>query len=179
LRSALARKPARRAPASARATTAWHAGASLLMKRYAERGVFRGQIDESESRDVRAFKLRWHRNRQFLLLLDRRQRLARVADLLPGMPARSEMYREFKEFVASFQDGTRAPHRSVDPRKVLLATTSRGGSVSLSVRMRDNDFEYAMDKLLTLIHETFLTFLNGPYDMYRVEQLGADPDWGR
>lgn len=149
------------------------------MKRYAERGVFRGQVDEAESGDVRAFKLRWHRNREFRLLLDRRQRVARVADLLPGMPARSQMYREFKEFVASFQDGSRAPHRSVDPRKVLLSSTSRAGTVSLSVRMHDDDFEYAMEKLLTLIHETFLTFLSGPYDLYRVEQLGADPDWGR
>jgi hypothetical protein len=158
----------------------WHAGATRLLKEYSERGVFRGQAAaEAAGGSCMQYRLRWHRGREFCLRLDRRKQEARVMELLPAIPARSAMYRELKQFIESFQNGSRPSHRSVDRKRVRLAISSRAGRVALVVQMHDADYEYAMNRLLTLIHETYMGFILGTYDAYRVEHLGADPDWGK
>jgi hypothetical protein len=157
----------------------WDAPATRLLQAYADRGVFRGPLSETRSAQSVRYRVRWHRNREFDLILDRARHNARALEVLPSIPARSPMYREFKEFLASFQDGSRPKHRSVDAKKVEVKPVNRSGSVSIRLNVRNGDYAYAIEKLLTLIHETYLGFLNGPYDHYRVEALGADPDWGR
>lgn len=156
----------------------WHSAASRTMKAYSERGVFRGPISEEHSRGSVLYSMRWHRNREFRITIDRAKKIARVAVVLPAMPSKSDMYREYVEFIDSFQDGSRPAHRSVDQDKASVVVGSRSGSASLTFKVRDGDYEYAVKKLLALIHETYLTFIPGPYDAYRVEHLGADPDWG-
>ena len=59
-----------------------------------------------------------------------------------------------------------------------LRAVVRGGSFSLILEVkRSQHYEYCTRRLVHLAHEIFMVFLpDGPYDEYRVTQLGADPE---
>jgi hypothetical protein len=157
----------------------WHESASRLLEVYGDRGVFRSHVSKTIGPTSVSYVMRWHRNREFQLKLDRSKRVATIADVLPGLAEDSSLYRDLKEFIAGFQDGTRLEHRSVDRRKARVSVGFKGGVLLLSLRMLDTDFEYAVSRLLSVVLEIYLAFITGPYDEYRVQHLGADPDWGR
>ena len=119
----------------------------------------------------------WHRDQFFDLNLDTRKKTLRFPAVLPNVPARSSMYREFKEFVASRQSNGVPEHRRVDPRYVTIRISNRAGNVGLTFTVRNNDYEYATRKLINLVHEIYLVFLyDGPYYDYMVETFHLDPD---
>ena len=101
----------------------------------------------------------------------------RFPAVLPAVPADSNMYRELRAFLASRHSGALPEHRRIDPAKARLSCGNRNGNVSVTLTVKDGDFEYAARKLINTIHEIFLVFLtDGPYYEYLVEQLGLDQD---
>jgi len=119
----------------------------------------------------------WHYERQFELTLDVRAKTLRFADLLPGMPAKSAIYKKLKAFLKERQSPATPEHRRVNPAKARLRVSNRAGNVSLAFSVPGGDFEYATRKIIHLVHEIFLVFLiDGNYYEYLVEQLGLDPD---
>ena len=49
--------------------------------------------------------------------------------------------------------------------------------MALAVVSRDNDYEYAVRKLIHLVHEIFMVFLmEGNYLDYMIEEFDLDPD---
>lgn len=119
----------------------------------------------------------WHYDRSFDLLLDVPNKTLRFPALLPGVPARSPMYRALQAFVKDRQSPDVPEHRRVDPAKARVALANQKRSVSLTFTLKDSDFEYAARKIIQVVHEIFLVFLvDGPYFDYTVEQLGLDPD---
>jgi hypothetical protein len=86
------------------------------------------------------------------------------------------MYREFKQFVESRHSEKLPDHRRIDPKKATVRPSSRSGSVALTTTVKNGDYEYATRKLIHLVHETFLVFLQeGHYD-YMVRVFDLDPD---
>lgn len=119
----------------------------------------------------------WHYDRPFELHLDSAKKTLRFPAILPAVPARSAMYRELQAFVKARQSGEMPEHRRVDPSKARVALANQRGAVSISVVVKDADFDYATRKSIQVVHEIFLTFLvDGPYYEYMVEHLGLDPD---
>lgn len=119
----------------------------------------------------------WHYDRPFELLLDSTKKTLRFPAILPGVPARSDMYRELQAFVKARLSEEMPEHRRVNPAKARVTLTNQRGAVSLSVAVKDGDFDYATRKIIQIIHEIFLIFLvDGPYYEYMVEHLGLDPD---
>ena len=115
----------------------------------------------------------WHRDRAFQITVDTRRGVIRCPLVLPEVPA--PMYRQFREFVAAYQDTERPEHRRVDVGKATVACTNRGGNVSLSMKVLDDDYEYGVRKFIHLIQEIYLGFLTEHFD-YQVEAFGLDPD---
>lgn len=150
---------------------------SDVLKGYAERGVFRS-FSEGERRGGKmTFTMVWHHGRRFRLVLDSAAGAVSFPALLPGVPARSPMLKELKAFLRRFETAEVPEHRRIDPAKARLRIAVRAGSVSLALAVRKGEFEYCTRRLVHLAQEVFMVFLpDGPYDDYRVEKLGLDPN---
>jgi len=119
----------------------------------------------------------WHRGRTFDLVVDTTKKAIRIPVVLPCVP--DDIYRDFKAFVESHHAPSLPDHRRIEKGKALVRCANRGGGASLSVSVKDGDYEYALQRVIHLIHETYLMFLaNGIYRDYMIEQLGADVDIG-
>jgi hypothetical protein len=148
------------------------------LESYARRGLFRGFSQERAAQNARAtFRLLWHRNRIFEFIFDTQTNTTRIPLVLPNVPANSAMYRELKRFIKARQAAELPDHRRIDNRKAQAQACNRGGTVSLTLQIKDGDDAYAARKLIHLVHEIFLTFLlDGRYYDYLVENFDLDPD---
>ena len=146
-----------------------------ILEGYAEKALFRGF--SSDKKRTGAYQMVWHYDRPFHLLFDARRKTLRFPDLLPGISARSSMYRALQAFVKERQSPAVPEHRRVNPAKARVTLTNLRGAVSLTLSVKDADFGYATRKIIQIVHEIFLIFLvDGPYFEYTVEQLGLDAD---
>ncbi|MGP0070724.1 MAG: hypothetical protein ACLPWF_02155 [Bryobacteraceae bacterium] len=148
-----------------------------ILESYAEKAVFRGFSAHAVRGGKATYRMIWHHDRPFELLLDVPKKTLRFPSVLPGVPARSAMYRELKAFLKARQSDEIPEHRRVNPAKARLSAANQRAAVSLTVTVKDGDFEYASRKMIHIVHEIFLVFLvDGPYFEYMVEHLGLDPD---
>ena len=145
---------------------------AAVLENYANRGTFKGF-----SRGKSSFKILWHRDQIFHLILDTRQKTLRFPTVLPKVPAQTSMYREFKEFVESRHSPGLPEHRRIDPKKAIVRPSNRGGNVALTVTVKNGGYEYATRKLIHLVHEVYLVFLyDGRYYDYLIKTFDLDPD---
>jgi hypothetical protein len=148
-----------------------------ILENYANRGTFKGFSRGPVRPGIAMFKILWHRDRFFDLVLDTRKKTLRFPVVLPEVPAGSSMYREFKEFVESRHSASLPDHRRIDRKKAAVRPSNRGGNVALTLTIRNSDYEYATRKLIHLVHEIFLVFLyDGRYYDYLLETFDLDPD---
>jgi len=149
------------------------------MEDYARRGVFRGFHAPPARNGVAAFRMIWHRDRVFDLIVDTKRKTLRIPVVLPAVPSRSPLYKDFKEFVKSHHAASLPDHRRIERTKARVRCANRRSSVCLTMTVRDDDYQYALQRLIHLVHETFLLFLtSGPYRDYLVDQLGASAEIG-
>ncbi len=119
----------------------------------------------------------WHHDRPFEMLLDAGEKTLQFSDVLPGVPARSSMYRELQAFLKARQSDELPEHRRINPAKARLEWNNQRGAVSITLIAKDGDFGYATRKIVQIVHEIFLIFLvDGPYFEYMVKHLGLDED---
>jgi hypothetical protein len=148
-----------------------------ILEGYAAKAVFRGFSAIPWKKGQALYRMIWHHDRPFELLLDVPNKTLRFAEVLPGVPADSTMYRELRAFLRSRQSPDLPEHRRVNPARARIRASNRGGRVSLAMTVNDGDFDYATRKMIQVVHEIFLVFLvDGPYFEYLVEKLGLDPD---
>lgn len=101
----------------------------------------------------------------------------RIPLVLPDVPAASPMYTALREFVKSRHSDELPDHRRIDSMKARVQASNRNGNVSLTITLSGDDYEYAARKLIHLVHEVFLTFLqDGSYYEYMVETFGLNPE---
>ncbi len=148
-----------------------------ILEDYAARGVFRGVGPGAARKGTASFKIMWHRDRSFEFVVDVAKETMSFPAVLPGVPAHSTMYWEFREFVESRQSPDLPEHRRIDPEKAQVRCSNRDGNASLTVSVKDGDYEYAVRKLVGLVHEVYMVFLyDGRYYDYMVETFDLDPD---
>ena len=127
--------------------------------------------------DRTTFTIVWHHGRTFRLVVRTRQRTVTFPELLPRVPARSAMMKELRTFLRQFESSDMPPHRRIDPAKGQLRITGNQKGVSVGIAVRAGEWEYCTRKLVHLAQEVYVVFLpDGPYQDYRVEKLGLDPD---
>ena len=147
-----------------------------LLENYAKRGVFRGFSLQSSRGGVAAFRVVWFYSRAFELIVDKQKKILLVPAVLPRVPA--NIYADFRAFVLSHHDAGLPDHRRTEKTKARLRCAKRRAGASIAVTARDEDYAYALQRLIHIIHETFTIFLlDGRYRDYVVEQLGANPEW--
>lgn len=150
---------------------------AAVLAGYAQRGVFGGFSRGSTSGAKATFQIVWHRGRVFELVFDARAGTLRVGELLTGVPADSTIYEDLKGFIRSRKSDELPDHRRLDPQRIQIRTYNRDGDILLVLKSKDGDTEYAVRKLVHLIHEIYLTFLaDGRYFDYVVETFNLDPD---
>jgi len=148
-----------------------------ILENYAARAVFRGFSRGPERKGRATYRLLWHRDQFFELILDVPRKTIKFPVVLPQVPADSAMYREFREFVDSRFSEDVPEHRRVDRSKVRAQVGNRTGNISLTLTVLDEDFDYAVRKLIHLVHEVYLDFLmDGRYYDYMIETFNLDPD---
>jgi hypothetical protein len=150
-----------------------------LLESYASRRVVRGfsrELLDEKSKTV--FRVRWHRDRLFEFIVDTRRKTITIPLVLPDVPARSEMYKELKNFLTRFHSDLVPKHRRIDTKKARVRSMNKRGAVSLSVAIHDVDYEYGLRKLVHIVQEIYLGFLyDGPYREYMTEAFGLEPDF--
>ncbi|MEO8029149.1 MAG: hypothetical protein ABI823_21895 [Bryobacteraceae bacterium] len=148
-----------------------------ILADYAARAVFRGFSRGTSTATKAAFRMLWHRDRFFDLILDTKAGTLTMPLVLPDVPADSSMYREVQLWIKERHSKDLPDHRRIDPRKARLTCGNSRGSVSLKMTLKSKDYGYATRKLIHAVHEVFLAFLlEGPYYDYMVEAFDLDPD---
>jgi len=119
--------------------------------------------------------MQWHKDRFYDLVFDVPKKSLRFPAILPKVPR--AMYEDFKRFVTSRQSDEMLAHRRIDRNKVRISCSLKNGNISLLFISKDADFEYATQKLINLVHEIFLVFLqDGLYYEYMIETFDLDRD---
>ena len=148
-----------------------------ILEEYAARGIFQGFSRRETGRQRGQYRVQWHRRQLFEFTYDGAKRNLRIACVLPQVPASSAMYREFKLWLKNRQDESLPDHRRCDTTKVQLKTYNRGGDIALTLHMLDDDLEYSVRKLVSLVNEIYLDFLSsGLYFDWLIETFDLDPD---
>ncbi|MGE0132207.1 MAG: hypothetical protein AB7U82_29345 [Blastocatellales bacterium] len=136
------------------------------LQAYADRGVFHGF---SEVRDG-CFKFVWVVNHRMELGVDTAKHVLRFKQLLPGVPASSTMYAELKYFIEQRHGRELPEHRRIDRRRAEVSCANRGGFVSISLKVKNNQYAYGVNRIVNLAHELFL-HLREAYPEYLVENF--------
>jgi hypothetical protein len=136
------------------------------LQAYADRGVFRGF---SEVRSGH-FRFVWLIRRQMSLSVDTANNVLRFMQVLPGIPAKSTMYAELKAFIKERHDRELPDHRRIDRRRAEASCSNRGGSVSISLKVKNDHYAYGVNRIVNLVHELFL-HLRDAYPDYLAENF--------
>jgi hypothetical protein len=148
-----------------------------ILEGYAAKAVFRGFSAHPGTKGRATYHMIWHHDRPFEMSLDVGKKTLRFPVVLPGVPAKSTMYRDLQAFLKERQSEEMPEHRRVNPAKARLASGNQRGTVSIALTVQDGDFDYATRKIIHIVHEIFLIFLvDGSYFEYMVEHLGLDED---
>ena len=143
-----------------------------ILETYAARGVFKGFSKTGDG----SWRMLWHRNRYF----DLKQTDGKLTlpEVLPQVPARSQMMKELRAFVQSFSADSVPEHKRIDAKKLRLRVIAKGGSAGIEASLADDeDWDYTIRKLIHVVHEIYLVFLyDGAYYDYLIETFDLDPD---
>ncbi len=132
-----------------------------VLQGYADCGVFRA-FTEVPSRNGKAeFNFLWFpiTEEPFTLIYNNRTRALTFKRLLRGMPAKSEMYSEFKSFIKERSSADLLEHRRINPARAVVRCSNRLGSVSVTVVIKGNDYEYGVRKAINLVSDLFMDLL--------------------
>ncbi len=150
-----------------------------VLQGYADRGVFRA-FTEVPSRNGKAeFKFLWFpiTKEPLTLIYTNRTRALIFKRLLRGMPAKSEMYSELKSFIKERSSADLPEHRRIDPERADVRCSNRLGSVSVTVVIKENEYEYGVRKAVNLVSDLFMDLLpESTYYEYMAENFDVPED---
>src|SRR5262245_50524889 len=122
------------------------------LQAYADRGIFHGFNEVSHGR----FKFIWLIHHQMELAVDTSKHTLRFKELLPEIPIRSAMYADLKSFIERRHDTDLPEHRRIDRKRAEVSCTNRRGRVSVSLKVKKNQYAYGVNRIVNLAHELFL-----------------------
>ena len=142
------------------------------LQAYADRGVFRGFSESKAARGEHSFTFEWLSRRPLRFTVDTENGVLKFKNLLPGVPTHSALYSELKRFVDQRHDRDLPEHRRIDRRRAEVICSNRGGSVSIALTVKRNQYAYGVNKIVNLAHEIFV-HLKDHYADYLWESFDA------
>lgn len=140
------------------------------LRKYADRGVFRGLNEVTPRSGKQSFTFVWLGNRPLEFGIDKKTGLLTFKRLLPNVPPKSALYSELKHFLASRQDRDLPKHRRIDAKRAEVGWVNRAGNVSITLKVRNNQYAYGLNRLVNLVHEIFVQ-LNDTHPDYMCENF--------
>lgn len=126
------------------------------LRTYADRGVFRGFSERPPRAGRHQFEFQWLARWPFILRYAPSTGALTFHNLLPGIPARSDLYAQLKRFIDGRAARGLPAHRRVDPRRATVGCSTRRGAMSLEVVARRRHHGYAVNRAVNLVHEVFV-----------------------
>ena len=143
-----------------------------LLRRYADRGVFRSFHVSETCGGKLSCKFEWLTQRPLTAVYDPQADALEFRNLLPHVPAASAMYSELKAFARERAASRLPDHRRIDPDRAAVKCSNRKGNVSIVISFKKGDREYGVTRAVKLVNEIFCSFLKGPYFDYMVANFG-------
>jgi hypothetical protein len=140
------------------------------LREYAERGVFRGLEDVKTRNGRQAYKFLWLGDRPLEVSVDIGKSILIFNQLLPNVPSKSPFYSELKRFIKARCEPGLPDHRRIDPKRAEVLCINRNGSVSIGLKVKKNQYAYALNRLVNLVHELFVQ-LNDLHPDYMYENF--------
>lgn len=148
------------------------------LQSYAERGVFRkfsilpSNRGPASAGHQTCYKFNWLSETPINLLLNPKKSDLKLVDVLPGIPYRSDMDKEFRSFLRARSSPGVPEHRKLDDKRFKISCTNRKQCLSVSIGFENDDGRAAVKQTINLIHEIFNNFLHqGYYQNYVVEHF--------
>jgi hypothetical protein len=149
----------------------------LVLKEYGERGLFSRISKKALGAGDLIYSMSWAHGRDLQLRVVPATHTLWLPNLLPCVSEEPLLRTEFPKFLQTHRSTEMPLHRRFDRRKSVVRCIYRGGSMSVKVVIKDGDYAYALRKLIHLAQEVHQGFLSdGPYQEYRVRELGVNPD---
>jgi len=147
------------------------------LEHYATLGTFRSFAEAAPRGRAVVFRFTWFRDLAFTVTFVADSRRLVFHDLLPGVPSRSAMDKDLREFLQGQHSRELPEHRRIDRRKLAVQMLNRGGAVSLVCTLKGDHAAYGVRKAVNIVHEIFTIFLSdGRYAQYQVDHLRLNPE---
>jgi hypothetical protein len=140
------------------------------LRDYANRGVFRGLDEKKSQNGSYAFTFWWLGGHPLEFSLDTAKSALIFKQILPNVPSKSPLYSELRRFLETRTDVDLPDHRRIDPRRAEVLCVNRSGKVSIGLKVKKNQYAYALNRLLNLVHELFVQ-LNDLHPDYMCENF--------
>ena len=98
-----------------------------------------------------------------------------MKNILPGIINRSYIDGELRKFFRRKEKESSEPHRRIDPQQAALIYVNRKQSVSLTMKIHDNNPSLALTNLLRVVNELF-SYLNLYHVDYLQQQFGLEEE---
>ena len=144
---------------------------TAALQEYSDRGVFRGLRTTRRPGGRYEYTFTWLMRRPFALSYDPARRVLSFKNLFPNVNARSPMAAALREVVAERSTRRIPSHKRLDGRRVQASCGIRGGSFSLTMRVRGEHGAYAVQQLLGVVNDMFLV-LQETFPDYLAAQFG-------
>lgn len=144
------------------------------LQTYADRGIFQN-FSVSDPRGGKAeFRFHWLAEKPFQLNLNVNKCELEIKDVLPAIPYRSDMDKEFRDFLTARSDASIPEHRRLDSNRYSFQCKNRDKALSVLIGFESDDAGDAAKTSINLLHEVFNNFLmEGPYQNYMVENFNV------
>jgi hypothetical protein len=123
---------------------------------YADRGVFRGLNEEKSGTGKYDFTFVWLTERPLDFHFDSARSVMRFRNLLPNVELRSPVYESLKVLVKERQGDDLPAHKRIDRARAEIACSRRDGNVSIALTIKNNEYDYGVNRLINLVHELFV-----------------------
>lgn len=145
------------------------------LRRYAERGVFRGFDALPVRRGVATYRFHWLGERRLTLAFDPEAGRYTFPALLPGIARRSPLAADLETFLDERRGTTLPAHRRVAPGQAVVAWSPARGSLSLELTLVRADAAWGSTRVVNLVHEVFV-HLQSTWPDYVWEHLGGSTE---
>jgi hypothetical protein len=123
---------------------------------YADRGIFRSLNEVAPRNGKQSFTFGWVGNRPLEFDIDTEASVLTFKRLLPNVASNSELYSDLKRFLKARCNTDLPGHRRIDAKRAELGWVNRAGNVSITLKVKNNQYAYGLNRLVNLVHEIFV-----------------------